>query len=503
MPLEKIISANPEIANPNELTIGMKVKIPSQPVVTQPGNSILHSHTVVQGDSLWKLSKAWGVPLQDMIATNPQLKNPNVLLVGEVVYIPSGSPGNAQGGSVQSGQTNSGMSPKTTVGSEQYTGVKEQQAAPIEVLPNYPQLPQLPTMPEAPVIPKAEITKPMPTPPKAEQTKPLPTPPKVEVTKPKPVPPKAEITKPIAPAPKPEMTNPLPPAPKQEVKPIAPPPKPLPLPAKQPEMVKPMPLPAPVKKPEYDYCDPCYPAPGMIMPYYEDKHQGHAGHWPGFHKPYGHHGAGPMGHHGYQEAVPYGQPMVQGAYDQMDGTYTTYEHGGYMVDYALVHGNQYGDCGCGQTAALPYSYAQAESDWKAATAQNEQPYPQPQAYGHQPQYTNYYRPNEYGVQTPYVDTYYNPYSNYNPEQAGAEINSVDTVSAGSNTQADIDFNSLAQLPKIEEVKPAPKNKAVTGKNKAKKAAVSSTAQKRSSANRAQGQKKTGLSKTRKNPWIKR
>lgn len=58
--LETMISANPQIANPNELTIGMKVKIPSAPVTTPPGNTIIHSHTVVQGDSLWKLSKAWG-----------------------------------------------------------------------------------------------------------------------------------------------------------------------------------------------------------------------------------------------------------------------------------------------------------------------------------------------------------------------------------------------------------------------------------------------------------
>ncbi|MGO4272472.1 hypothetical protein AB4Z22_21975, partial [Paenibacillus sp. TAF58] len=37
---------------------------------------------------LWKLGKAWDVPLQDMIKANPHLKNPNVLMTGEIVYVP-------------------------------------------------------------------------------------------------------------------------------------------------------------------------------------------------------------------------------------------------------------------------------------------------------------------------------------------------------------------------------------------------------------------------------
>ncbi|WP_449290086.1 LysM peptidoglycan-binding domain-containing protein [Paenibacillus chungangensis] len=69
----------------------MKIKVPS----SHPGNSggmsemdIMHQHIVKQGDTLWKLSKAWGVPLATMIHANPHLKNPNVLLTGEVINIP-------------------------------------------------------------------------------------------------------------------------------------------------------------------------------------------------------------------------------------------------------------------------------------------------------------------------------------------------------------------------------------------------------------------------------
>ncbi|MFC4809022.1 LysM peptidoglycan-binding domain-containing protein [Paenibacillus sp. GCM10023250] len=83
--LEEILKLNPSITNPDEIDVGMKIKVPAS---TGGDMDIMHQHVVQQGDTLWKLSKAWGVPLGDMIKANPQLKNPNVLLTGEVVNIP-------------------------------------------------------------------------------------------------------------------------------------------------------------------------------------------------------------------------------------------------------------------------------------------------------------------------------------------------------------------------------------------------------------------------------
>lgn len=90
--LDKLIAANPQIPDPNVLDIGMKVKIPHSPKPITPPTDYLYKHVVVQGDSLWKLGKAWGIPLADMIAANPQLKNPNVLMTGDVIYIPKLNP---------------------------------------------------------------------------------------------------------------------------------------------------------------------------------------------------------------------------------------------------------------------------------------------------------------------------------------------------------------------------------------------------------------------------
>ncbi|MCF2943989.1 LysM peptidoglycan-binding domain-containing protein [Paenibacillus tarimensis] len=65
----------------------MKVKVPgSKPAA--PAGDWAHQHVVAQGDTLWKLAKAWGISLSDMIKANPQLKNPNALMTGEIVNIP-------------------------------------------------------------------------------------------------------------------------------------------------------------------------------------------------------------------------------------------------------------------------------------------------------------------------------------------------------------------------------------------------------------------------------
>jgi len=93
--LEELIAANPEIANPDEIDVGMKIKIP---MPANPAFEIMHQHTVQQGDTLWKLSKAWGIPLETLIKANPQLKNPNVLLTGEIVNIPKIGSGHFGGG---------------------------------------------------------------------------------------------------------------------------------------------------------------------------------------------------------------------------------------------------------------------------------------------------------------------------------------------------------------------------------------------------------------------
>lgn len=52
---------------------------------TSPGG---RTHMVAQGETLWGIAQAWGVTLGELLAKNPQLKNPNVIQPGQVLMMP-------------------------------------------------------------------------------------------------------------------------------------------------------------------------------------------------------------------------------------------------------------------------------------------------------------------------------------------------------------------------------------------------------------------------------
>ena len=44
-------------------------------------------HTVAKGDTLWALAGRYGISLTELVALNPQIKNPNLIRVGEEVRV--------------------------------------------------------------------------------------------------------------------------------------------------------------------------------------------------------------------------------------------------------------------------------------------------------------------------------------------------------------------------------------------------------------------------------
>lgn len=45
------------------------------------------THRVVKGDTLWAIAKRYGMTVEQLIARNPQIKNPNLIRVGQEVRI--------------------------------------------------------------------------------------------------------------------------------------------------------------------------------------------------------------------------------------------------------------------------------------------------------------------------------------------------------------------------------------------------------------------------------
>ena len=44
-------------------------------------------HRVVKGDTLWALAQTYGLTLSELVALNPQIKNPNLIYVGDEVRV--------------------------------------------------------------------------------------------------------------------------------------------------------------------------------------------------------------------------------------------------------------------------------------------------------------------------------------------------------------------------------------------------------------------------------
>ena len=44
-------------------------------------------HTVRRGETLWGIARDYGLSLTELIALNPQIKNPNLILAGEEVRL--------------------------------------------------------------------------------------------------------------------------------------------------------------------------------------------------------------------------------------------------------------------------------------------------------------------------------------------------------------------------------------------------------------------------------
>jgi len=81
------------------------------------GPALASTHTVQPGDTLSGIAAQSGVPLARVEAANPQIANPNVITVGELVNVPDGSSGAASPAAVPaSAQASQTTAPASSTG---------------------------------------------------------------------------------------------------------------------------------------------------------------------------------------------------------------------------------------------------------------------------------------------------------------------------------------------------------------------------------------------------
>ena len=90
--VESIMASNPEITNPNVIYEGQRLKIysgSSTPPPTPPPPSG-QTYYVLPGDTLRKIAAKFNTTVDAILKVNPQITNPNVIYVGQAIAIPAG-----------------------------------------------------------------------------------------------------------------------------------------------------------------------------------------------------------------------------------------------------------------------------------------------------------------------------------------------------------------------------------------------------------------------------
>ena len=82
--IEELVRTN-GLSRPNDLVPGQNLFIPNM----QSGTS---TYTVVAGDTMYKIAQRLGISLESLISANPNIPNPNIIQIGQTINIPNTRP---------------------------------------------------------------------------------------------------------------------------------------------------------------------------------------------------------------------------------------------------------------------------------------------------------------------------------------------------------------------------------------------------------------------------
>lgn len=93
--VQAILAANPQITNPNLIFVGQVITVPGAGPGPQPPPPPPPTGTYVvqRGDTLSSIARRFGTTVTAILAANPQITNPNLIFPGQVLVIPGAGPG--------------------------------------------------------------------------------------------------------------------------------------------------------------------------------------------------------------------------------------------------------------------------------------------------------------------------------------------------------------------------------------------------------------------------
>ena len=89
--VDSILASNPEIKNPNVIFEGQRLTIYTAGPANPPPPPAGGTYYAVKGDTLRKIAAKFGTTVDALLKLNPQIANPNVIYVGQAITVPSAS----------------------------------------------------------------------------------------------------------------------------------------------------------------------------------------------------------------------------------------------------------------------------------------------------------------------------------------------------------------------------------------------------------------------------
>jgi putative chitinase len=86
----ELLEANPDISDPDQISVGQKINIPPCTAGPSPGGGC-GTYTVKSGDTISGIAESQGVTQDALLAANPSVTNPDAIQVGQVLNLPCGS----------------------------------------------------------------------------------------------------------------------------------------------------------------------------------------------------------------------------------------------------------------------------------------------------------------------------------------------------------------------------------------------------------------------------
>ncbi len=86
--LAQIIAYNPQIANPSRIYPGQVIHLVAGSGIPATGST----YVVQPGDTLGKLAARFGTTVSILLALNPNIWNPSLIYVGQIINLPAGTP---------------------------------------------------------------------------------------------------------------------------------------------------------------------------------------------------------------------------------------------------------------------------------------------------------------------------------------------------------------------------------------------------------------------------